>query len=136
MGQDVVEAARRFIEVLNADEGARAILSERDHFLDFETRDDSRFHLSVKKGEAQIVVGPTPSTEDDLTWVTHFSAPADTLIRLFQGKVGFSECFVPMNPEVAPLVVKELDMMMLSGTINWFGRLVRTGQEASGSTSG
>lgn len=135
MAQNVAEAARRFVDVLKTSSRARAILSERDHVLDFEVLGGEPFHLSVRQGEAKVTVGPAPSTEEDLRRVTHFQGPAETLARLFQGEVGFSECFVPMNPEVPPLVLKELDMMMISGTINWFGRMARAARETLGRTT-
>lgn len=130
MERDVTECVRAFVDLLNRRPETRTILAERDHFLDFEVAGGSRFHIAVVKGSASLAAGPAPAREDGLSWITHFSASAETLSRLFTGEVGFSECFVPMRPDVSPLLVRELDMMMTSGTINWFGRMVRLAQEA------
>jgi len=124
----IQKQARLFFARLQGDSAGKNILYEQNHRIEFDLEDGHTFYVEILRGKVKVRAGsyhPRCFNSPDLI---HFQLKMETLVRMFSGKIRFTDALIPADPNGHDrMLLLECGLFKWS-VLNWVGRLFRAGQ--------
>jgi len=122
------ESAASFFGNLERDGYGRKLLNEQNHRIEFDLLDGRPFHVEIRDGYLAVhdaIVTPSRYDCDD---VIHFQIHSETLQKLFDGKIRFTDAFVPTDQDGNDSIILMECTLFKWSVLSWVGRIFRSAQ--------
>jgi hypothetical protein len=126
-GTNLRKQAAIFFGSLAGDADGRRLLAEQDHCVEFDLKGGEAFRVQVKRGKIQVKPGTAKPQRYDVNDLIHFQLRAETLARLFAGKIRFTDSLIPTGDGSDAMLLLECTLFKWS-VLSWVGRLFRGAQ--------
>lgn len=126
------ERAAAFFGALAKDKDGIRLLTEQNHRIEFDLTDNDPFRVEIKNGRIRTVAGVVKPQRLDVNDLVHFQLAAETLARLFDGKIRFTDALIPIRPDGGDAMLLLECTLFKWSVLSWVGRLFRGAQLRSG----
>lgn len=126
------ERATTFFGTLTHDKDGRRLLTEQNHRIEFDLTDHEPFRVEIKKGRIRTVPGAVKPRRLDVNDLVHFQLQAATLLRLFDGKIRFTDALIPVREDGGDAMLLLECTLFKWSVLSWVGRLFRGAQVRTG----
>ncbi len=125
---ELARHARLFFERLQQDAEGKKLLREQSQRIEFDLTDEQPFCVEIHKGHVAVKTGQYEPRRFDDPDLIHFQLQRETLLRLLQGEIRFTDALIPVDPQARDSMLLLECTLFKWSVLNWVGRLFRAAQ--------